>query len=243
MPSPVKRINPKDPSGMRATEEARAAISEQDMELVLAKINQRIIGVTDPLQVQRIVEEELHKYAGLSTQKQLAWTMDTLLRSQLRAGELLKTLNIKVAPRLGGGGPVRPAVRDALTINVKNQLDSLAADTQKKVTSTILQGIEAGDTPRKTANAIAENTGMELSRAKLIARDQTLKANRAASLEEYRKYGIEEVEWYTARDGRVCEECEKLDGKRFSINEIPHVHGDTDINCRCIQIPVNGGNQ
>jgi hypothetical protein len=35
-----------------------------------------------------------------------------------------------------------------------------------------------------------------------------------------------------------CDECAGLHGKRFPVGQRPHVHGGTDINCRCIMLPV-----
>ena len=47
--------------------------------------------------------------------------------------------------------------------------------------------------------------------------------------------GTEWVRWVTARDDKVCGECEELEGKVFKATEIPnHPHR----NCRCSVTPV-----
>ena len=51
----------------------------------------------------------------------------------------------------------------------------------------------------------------------------------------YKALGVEKVMWVTERDTKVCDHCKKLDGKVFSIDNIPpKVHW----NCRCYVIPV-----
>lgn len=51
----------------------------------------------------------------------------------------------------------------------------------------------------------------------------------------YKALGVEKVMWVTERDAKVCDHCKQLDGKVFSIDDIPpKVHW----NCRCYVIPV-----
>lgn len=51
-----------------------------------------------------------------------------------------------------------------------------------------------------------------------------------AMVQAYQDAGIEEVEWITERDDRVCHECMDLDGKIFKIEDLPP---KPHLNCRC----------
>ena len=93
--SPVKRINRKDPSGLRSTEDARAEIAKHDLDETLARIAQRAQGTTDPLLLQRIIKDELTRYQQLATQRHVIWIIDTMYRARLRADMLVKTLGVK----------------------------------------------------------------------------------------------------------------------------------------------------
>ena len=55
-----------------------------------------------------------------------------------------------------------------------------------------------------------------------------------AMIDAFQDAGVEEVEWVSQRDGRVCNECHAYDGQRFRIDEIPPKHWG----CRCYVIPV-----
>jgi SPP1 gp7 family putative phage head morphogenesis protein len=232
------RINPKDPSRLRSTENRRVREAAKDLQEVIDRITERVTreNITDPRRIDQIVEEEMSRYQNATTQKSISQIKDTIGRTAIRSEQLVKSAGLKISPFLGPR-PISSFLMDTLTLNVQNQIDSLSSSTKAKISATLIKGMNEGETHRAIANKIVENTGMELNRAKLIARDQTLKANRAAALDQYKKYGIELVKWYTAKDDRVCPECNALHGKVFPIDEVPEVHGGTGINCRCIQLP------
>lgn len=56
-----------------------------------------------------------------------------------------------------------------------------------------------------------------------------------ARLDAFRHAGVEEVEWVTERDARVCRYCRSLDGKRYPIGKVP---GKAHMGCRCHLMPV-----
>jgi SPP1 gp7 family putative phage head morphogenesis protein len=79
-----------------------------------------------------------------------------------------------------------------------------------------------------------------MQRATMIARTEIIRAHHLATMQEYRNWAQEGVfvraEWMTAGDDRVCDECAKMEGKVFTLDEaeslIPkHPH------CRCIILP------
>lgn len=77
-----------------------------------------------------------------------------------------------------------------------------------------------------------------LSRAKLIARDQTSKMNGAFNQARQTSLGIDRYVWQTSGDERVREEHQANDGQVFSWNDPPATgHPGEDINCRCVAVP------
>lgn len=56
-----------------------------------------------------------------------------------------------------------------------------------------------------------------------------------ARLQAFQDAGVKRVMWVTQRDGRVCSDCDDLDGLIFPISQVPppqHIH------CRCELHPV-----
>jgi SPP1 gp7 family putative phage head morphogenesis protein len=234
-------LNVKDPSGLRATEDRRAAESVKDLDATIDRILDKIESenVTDPARIHEIVTSEMKGYDQDAKDKVNRWVKDTWSRAGIRAQTLIKAAGGKiVVSGAFGANALTPEEQKTVEINVKNTIGSLSADVQKKLTSTILDGMKEGNGPRVIAKSISENIGMERSRAELIARDQTMKAYRESSTAQYDRHGIKEEKWLTAHDDRTCDECAALDGTVYPIGERPHVHGGTDIQCRCVGLPV-----
>ena len=84
---------------------------------------------------------------------------------------------------------------------------------------------------------------VSLSRASLIARDQTLKTNAALSQARQRAAGVTRYRWSTSHDERVRKSHAELDGEAFDYDDPPEVDGEPanpgePVQCRCIAIPV-----
>ncbi len=66
---------------------------------------------------------------------------------------------------------------------------------------------------------------------------ESIRLNREA-LERYKKAGCKQYKWLSANDQRTCEECRKLHGKIFDIDDenapLPPLH----FGCRCTIVPV-----
>ncbi len=86
------------------------------------------------------------------------------------------------------------------------------------------------------SDALVKRAGVSESRATLIARDQTLKLNRAITAHRQKSAGVERFQWSTSMDERVREEHQVLEGKIFSWTDPPPEIDD--IQCRCAQLPL-----
>lgn len=127
-------------------------------------------------------------------------------------------------------------------------------DTQ--ISRILTQGIADGDNPRLLArkmNAVIRGIGEDLGirdtlgrfipaerRAEILARTEIIRAHHSAMMQEYRQYELHglhiKAEHTTAGDRRVCNICQDLEGKEYTLdqaeNMIP-VHPQ----CRCIALP------
>lgn len=77
-------------------------------------------------------------------------------------------------------------------------------------------------------------------RAKMLAHTEMMRAYHQSTIQEYRNWAeegvIAQAEWNTARDNRVCDLCNALEGKIFSLDEIEGMiplHPE----CRCTTLP------
>jgi SPP1 gp7 family putative phage head morphogenesis protein len=89
------------------------------------------------------------------------------------------------------------------------------------------------------AAQIKERTSGGESRAALIARDQTLKANGDLVRERQLSAGITRYVWSTSQDERVRDTHAELEGETFDWDNPPEPgHPGQDYQCRCVAIPV-----
>lgn len=237
MSAPADRIDARDPSRLRATEERRARIAERDIKAAIESAVKKVIegNVTDPKIIHAIVQQEMSRYGVQATERSTAWTADTVQRSVLRAEQLMRASGIKIEATLGPR-PISPQLRDALTINVQNQIESLTASAKAKVTIALIEGVNAGEGVKVMAKRVSDATGMERNRAALIARTETMRAHNQVNEDQFKKYGVAEVEWLAALDERTCDVCGAQHGKRYPTNDHPEIPAHP--NCRCILIPV-----
>lgn len=72
--------------------------------------------------------------------------------------------------------------------------------------------------------------------ARLFARDQMQRFNKACTLSTFRSAGVTKVKWVTVGDVRVRKSHKALNGQIFDINNLPREVDD--YNCRCGLVPV-----
>lgn len=80
----------------------------------------------------------------------------------------------------------------------------------------------------------AFNRGERLAR--LFARDQMARFNKACTLATFRSAGVTKVQWLTANDGRVRKTHRLLNKRIFDVDNLPKEIND--YNCRCGLVPV-----
>jgi len=68
--------------------------------------------------------------------------------------------------------------------------------------------------------------------AEMIARTESSRAINQGRLDAYRRTGIKQVEWLSAGDDRVCDDCMDLDGRKFPVDNAPLI--PLHVACRCL---------
>ena len=118
---------------------------------------------------------------------------------------------------------------------IRSISDRLLGDVQALVTEAATSGMRV-ETLR---NRLRERFGVSDSRARLIARDQILKANSDLTRARHLEAGITQYVWITSQDERVRPEHRALHGRTFSWDDPPPPgHPGQDIQCRCVARPV-----
>lgn len=118
-----------------------------------------------------------------------------------------------------------------ITSQLSTQLSRVLAD-----------GLVNGYGMKKIARLMSEQIGsISRGRALAITRTEIIHAHAVGQLDGLKALGVDEVtaevEWSTAGDGRVCQQCESMQGKTFKIDEAYELI-PAHTNCRCAWLPV-----
>lgn len=117
----------------------------------------------------------------------------------------------------------RRALQEIYTRTYDN-LQSITDDAVEPVRETLLEGIDEGWNPQRTANELTKEVEtLQKTRAETLARTETVNAYTESTIERYRRAGVDTVthgEWADANDSRVCPICRQLDGKEISLSRI-----------------------
>ena len=189
---------------------------------------------------------------------------DSYSRGVQRARYEVKKAGIEVPSIEQTGGasmaltvPVHVDRLGLMYTRVFSDLKGITQTMDTQISRVLSQGLGDGDNPRLLARkmiavingaksgelGITDTLGRYIPaqrRAEVLARTEVIRAHHQATIQEYNNWGVEGVnvlgEWKTAGDGRVCPECEALEGSIFTLEEINNkipVHPQ----CRCIALP------
>ena len=132
-------------------------------------------------------------------------------------------------------------------------LKGITDEMDKQISQILAQGLADGMNPKVLAKSISsvfeivdgfdKATGMRsITRAKVLARTEVIRAHHLATIQEYKNWGAEGVEvlaeWSTAGDNRVCPICSDLQGRVYSIAKIEGMI-PRHPQCRCIALPLD----
>jgi SPP1 gp7 family putative phage head morphogenesis protein len=123
-----------------------------------------------------------------------------------------------------------------------NGLKGITFQMNQEISRELTEGLARGENPLEMARRLNKRVDVSLSRARTLARTETIRAHHVATIQEYKNWGAEGVqvqaEWHTAGDARVCERCRALQGRVYHLDEIEEMI-PLHPNCRCIALPVD----
>lgn len=131
--------------------------------------------------------------------------------------------------------PPEQAMIDIFKERDLSEIRSLTGDMSTRLTRTLAEGYAKGETMNKLTARVREVTGFARRKATTIARTETLRAGNEAAKARYEQFEVDKVEFISAKDDRVCEECESLNGNIYNLDDAPDL--PIHQNCRCTLIP------
>lgn len=167
-------------------------------------------------------------------------------RGMAQGAANLRRQGADVAPEWVTQSFTRPRLADRAGLaftRTFEELKGITSEMDRQIARVLAEGLSQGMAPRKIARAMNDRVDkIGITRARMLARTEVVRAHAEASLNTYAEAGVlgvgVEAEWRTAQDAAVCEECEAAAASGpYPISEargmIP-LHP----NCRCAWVPV-----
>lgn len=238
---PQRKYKPKDFKRIKA--------AEQKYARQLRKIAAEVGRIIDSFAVTKNLgklQSALRKYAeilqpwAVSRAATMVTEVDFQSRRQWRAAtqELGRGIKEELAR-----APTGLALRQMMAENVR-LITSLPIEAGDRVQKIIIQGLSGSKRAEEVAKQILKSGHVTKSRATLIARTETARAQGTFTQVRAQSIGADSYIWQTAEDEDVRASHRKLDGKVFKWNDPPECDpgiranpGGT-YNCRCIAIPI-----
>lgn len=233
MASPTDRVDPRNPTGMRAVEAMNIRAAQKSIDKALAHILKRYERTMTPAQIERLVNAELDAWGQVNKRLAIERVRDSVRKGVIRSSALLKALRIdsdKESLYTLVSRTVTPAAETVAT----SHTDAVAADLKQRVISTLIESEGEGKASLKVK--LTEAAAGPRNRAAIGASDQTIETYRSTVTEVYKLNGLPFVRWVTALDERVCDICRLRHGKRYRVDSIPEPHK----RCRCGLVPDDG---
>lgn len=128
------------------------------------------------------------------------------------------------------------AVRKLYLDNSIQRIQYEEMDIKRRILQKIID-YATGKTDTLEISELAKETYTTTdSLARLFARDQMQRFNKACTLSTFRSAGVTKVKWVTVGDVRVRKSHKALNGQIFDVNNLPRE--TDDYNCRCGLVPV-----
>lgn len=106
----------------------------------------------------------------------------------------------------------------------------------KNLSETVTQGIVQGKSNTDMARDLKDRMDKGAYECRRLVRTETQHILVSASVDTYKKAGLEKLQFYAAEDERTCDECGELHEQIFDFDDAPicPIH----CSCRCVLLPV-----
>lgn len=111
-------------------------------------------------------------------------------------------------------------------------LSKAVGDASGGIVDALINGLGKGEGALQIARAMADGMGLGLDRSVLIARTETNRAYRSASVEQYRASGVVVGFFRLVNKATACVACLALDGEEFDLASEFEDHPNG--NCTCV---------
>lgn len=138
--------------------------------------------------------------------------------------------------------------RGLVTLSLVNEqvelIKSIPLEAAERAQKLALEGLAGGRRADEIAAELRRTTEVTESRAKLIARTETARANTMLNLARATSVGSTHYIWRTSRDADVRDSHKKMNGKTVAWDDPPTLedgmtgHAGTFPNCRCYAEPI-----
>lgn len=166
-------------------------------------------------------------------------------RGMAHSASQLRKEGVDVAPEWVTEAFTRPFHADRVGLAYTRTFEDLHGVTQAmstQISRELATGLASGKGPRDIARGMVNRVDkIGITRARMLARTEVIRAHAEASLNSYEEAGVMgvgvEAEWRTAQDDAVCAECEAA--ARAGPYTIEEARGMIPLhpNCRCAYIP------
>jgi SPP1 gp7 family putative phage head morphogenesis protein len=212
-----------------------------------------IKGVTERLDQEKALGKKAHERAVEWLEVQFAVENEELTSKILpRIRSTYKSAGESAAKKRGASfnllDPRAVEYLDDKRLRLAGQINRTTIDELKEA---IQEGFEAGESIAKIADRLDEVYDFaESKRSERIARTESISASNGGTEEGMRQSGVSEKEWLSARDERVRDTHQKLDGNVVGVKEMflsesgetlrfpgdPNADLSEIVNCRCTLI-------
>ena len=127
---------------------------------------------------------------------------------------------------------IRALYLDNTMERIQGEEDILKKRLLEKIAAYVSGKSDTLDLKEVTGQMLTSSARM----ARFFARDQLARLNKATTISTFLHAGVTKVKWVTSHDVRVRQSHKDLDGKMFSIDNLPDEVDD--YNCRCALVPA-----
>lgn len=228
----------------RATENKYATDLRKIARIVAGIIRGFVDGtnIRDPDSMTRI----LRTYSDSLTPWALRASNEMIRAVSLKNQKAFNSQSRVISQNLRGDNSIAMVVPQLQNEQVK-LIKSLPIEAGERAQKLAYEAAINGQRSSEIAEMLANTEGVTLSRATLIARTETAKANAMITQARSQAAGIDYYRWQTAEDGDVRESHAEMDGQIFRFDQPPTLSdGMTGNpgefpNCRCFAIPIIPG--